>query len=58
MNVRSGGTAFSARMRSHGLPKFPDPTFSNGGVGIELDRSSGIDPSSPQFRAAQTACQE
>jgi hypothetical protein len=48
---------FSACMRSHGVPKFPDPTFSGGGIGLRIDRSSGIDPGSPQFQAAQTACQ-
>jgi hypothetical protein len=45
---------YSACMRSHGVPKFPDPTFSGGGVGLRIDR--GIDPNSPQFRSAQKAC--
>jgi hypothetical protein len=49
--------AFSRCMRSHGVPGFPDPTFSaNGGVGISFSRSSGIDPSSPAFQSAQKAC--
>jgi hypothetical protein len=48
---------FSACMRSHGVPKFPDPTFSAGGVSLRLNRRSGIDPSSSQFQAAQKACQ-
>jgi hypothetical protein len=48
---------FSACMRSHGLPKFPDPTFSGGGVTLKITSSSGIDPGSPQFQAAQKACQ-
>jgi hypothetical protein len=47
---------FSACMRSHGEPGFPDPTFNGGAVGIQLSRSSGIDPQSPAFKAAQTAC--
>jgi hypothetical protein len=49
---------FSACMRSHGVPKFPDPTFGNGGVGIKISGGSGIDPTSPQFQAAQKACQK
>jgi hypothetical protein len=46
---------FAACMRSHGLPKFPDPT-SDGGLRIE--KNSGIDPNSPQFQQAQNACKE
>jgi hypothetical protein len=48
---------FSACMRSHGVPKFPDPDFKNGGIGIHINASTGIDPRSPEFQAAQTACQ-
>ena len=40
-------------MRAHGISNFPDPTTSNGGIGISL---SGLDPNSPQFPAAQKAC--
>jgi hypothetical protein len=47
---------FSACMRAHGVPKFPDPQFGNGKIGIRIDPSSGIDPRSPQFQAAQKAC--
>ena len=46
---------YSICMRSHGVPNFPDP--GNGG-GIEISSGSGIDPSSPQFQAAQKACQK
>ena len=52
--------AFSACMRSHGLPDFPDPTFpTGGGAQLKLRASSGsdLDPQSPRFQAAQTACQ-
>jgi hypothetical protein len=31
--------------------------FSNGGTSLKIGSSSGIDPSSPQFQAAQKACQ-
>jgi hypothetical protein len=39
-------------MRSHGVPSFPDPS----GRGIHIGPGSGIDPSSPAFKAAQSAC--
>jgi hypothetical protein len=57
--MRRAALAFSACMRSHGLPDFPDPTFSNGGAGIRLRGGPGsdLDPSSPTFQAAQKACQ-
>jgi hypothetical protein len=45
---------YSACMRSHGLPSFPDPVFSGGGVQLKV---TNIDPNSPQFVAAQKACQ-
>jgi hypothetical protein len=40
-------------MRSHGVPNFPDP--SSGG-GIQINSSSGINPFSPAFKAAQSQC--
>jgi hypothetical protein len=48
---------FSACMRSHGLPNFPDPSFSGGTVQLSIKAASGIDPGSPQFQSAQKACQ-
>jgi len=54
--MQAQALAYSACMRSHGVPKFPDPSFSGGGVGLRIDRSSGIDPNSPQFQSAQKAC--
>jgi hypothetical protein len=55
--MRQQALAFSACMRSHGLPKFPDPQFGSGGrVTMRIDPSSGIDPRLPQFQAAQKAC--
>jgi hypothetical protein len=47
---------FAACMRAHGVPKFPDPDFRGGKIAIRIDASSGIDPRSPQFQAAQKAC--
>jgi hypothetical protein len=55
---RSRMAAFSACMRSHGVPKFPDPQFPGGrGISIQIGPSTGIDPQSPQFQAAKKACQ-
>jgi hypothetical protein len=48
----SAFVSFSKCMRAHGLPNFPDPT----GHGIELGASSGVNPRSPAFQAAQKAC--
>jgi len=44
---------FSACMRADGAPNFPDPT---GGGGIHISSSSGINPGSPAFQAAQSKC--
>ena len=44
--------AFAACMRSRGVPEFPDP-----GRNGHTSLGNGIDPSSPQFQAAQKACQ-
>jgi hypothetical protein len=46
---------FSECMRHHGVPNFPDPKFSSGG-GVQMSLK-GINPGSPQFQAAQKACQ-
>jgi hypothetical protein len=44
----------AACIRSHGIPTFPDPTFSGGGVHIQ---HQGLNESSPTFRAAVHACE-
>jgi hypothetical protein len=49
---------YSECMRSHGVAGFPDPDFHGGTVQIKISASSGIDPRSPQFQAAQAACQK
>jgi hypothetical protein len=50
---------FARCMRSHGVPKFPDPKFSpNGGSQLTIGKNTGVDPSSPQFQAAQKACRK
>jgi hypothetical protein len=48
---------FSQCMRSHGVPKFPDPTFEAGG-GSLLKVGKDVKPNSPAFKAAQKACQK
>jgi hypothetical protein len=47
------GVKFSACMRAHGEPNFPDPS-SQGTVQF----GSGIDPRSPRFRVALSACRK
>ncbi|MDN3352834.1 hypothetical protein [Actinomadura sp. DC4] len=44
---------FSACMRAHGLPKFPDPILEDHGVGYKGD---DINPNSPQYKTAHQAC--
>jgi hypothetical protein len=57
--ARSQALAFSACMRKHGVPDFPDPQFSGGRISIRVKGGKGSDlsPSSPVFQAAQKACQ-
>jgi hypothetical protein len=50
--------AFSACMRAHGVPNFPDPQFSGGRARLQVKRGGGLDPSSPAFQGAQKACQK
>jgi hypothetical protein len=48
---------FSRCMRSHGVPKFPDPKFqADGGTLMRIGKD--VNPNSPQFKAAQKACQK
>jgi hypothetical protein len=53
--MQEAALKLSRCMRSHGVRSFPDPSASGGGAKIE--EGSGIDPNSPQVRAAQKACQ-
>ncbi len=45
----------AACIRTHGIPNFPDPTFSGGGV--HVPKTVHVNPHSPQVRAAEEACQ-
>jgi hypothetical protein len=49
--------AFAACMRSHGVPKYPDPTFGAGGMVSQSMNQREVDPKSPTFRSAQKTCQ-
>ena len=44
---------FAKCMRAHGVPNMPDPTSQ----GLRFSPSSGINPNSPAFLAAQKRCQ-
>jgi hypothetical protein len=57
MNVGNAALAakFSSCMRKHGVTNFPDP---NGQGVIQFGSGMGIDPKSPTFQTAQTACQK
>lgn len=46
---------YSACMRAHGVPTFPDPSA---GGGFEIQGGSGINPSSPTLMAAQAKCRK
>jgi len=48
---------FTACMRNHGLPDFPEPIVNAQGIGFRLGKG-GPRPSSPVFQAAQRACQK
>ena len=52
---------FSQCMRSHGISDFPDPQSQpGGGIRISIHAGPGggnLSPQSPQFQAAQNACQ-
>ncbi len=53
----SQGVAFSACMREHGVPNFPDPKISTNGneVKVAVRVTPGIS-SNPKFNSAQKAC--
>lgn len=49
----AAGEKFSACMRQHGVPNYPDP---NGQGVITIHSGMGIDPGSPAFQSARTTC--
>jgi hypothetical protein len=54
----AGALKYAQCMRSHGILEFPDPTDDNGHVGFAFTNSRSLNPSSPQFQAAQNSCQK
>lgn len=51
----SKALAYSQCVRSHGVPNFPDPTISDGNIGLNLGNNAGVSQSALQ--AAENACQ-
>lgn len=47
---------FADCMRSNGVPEFPDPEVTGGGVKMSLPQ--GLDPDSAEFKSAQQECAE
>ncbi len=50
----TAGVKYTACMRSHGVPNFPDPD-SHGTITITV--STSLNPSSPAFQRAEADCQ-
>jgi hypothetical protein len=50
----AAGVRYTACMRSHGVPNFPDPD-AHGTITITV--SPSLDPSSPLFQRAETDCE-
>jgi hypothetical protein len=48
--------AYAECMRENGVPEFPDPV--NGQFQLRATPGSGLDPNSPEWKAAQRACQD
>ena len=53
---KGAALAYSRCMRAHGIHDFPDPN-SSGGLQIQSTPGGDLDPNSPQFTAAQKACE-
>jgi hypothetical protein len=50
--------AFTACMRRHGVPNFPDPKADSSGYHLRYGPENGIDVRSPQFKSAEQACKK
>ncbi len=59
--ILANALRFSECMRTHGITDFPDPTSSNGAIGIRISVRKGsksdLNPHSPLFQTAMAACQ-
>ena len=56
-SVQKQDLEYSQCMRSHGVTNFPDPSGNTNG-GAQSITKSGINPNSPTFQAANSACQK
>jgi hypothetical protein len=54
-SARHSELAFSRCMRAHGISDFPDPN-PQGGLELNAGSGTGLDPKSPRFKAAWSAC--
>jgi hypothetical protein len=54
-SAKNSALAYSRCMRSHGITSFPDPN-PQGGLTLNGGQGTGINPRSPQFKAANHAC--
>jgi hypothetical protein len=54
-SARHSELAYSRCMRAHGITDFPDPN-AQGGLDLNGAPGSDLNPSSPQFKAADNAC--
>lgn len=52
---REAALALARCMRGHGVPSFPDPTFSTT-PGKRVGPAAGVDPNSPAFKHAVQVC--
>jgi hypothetical protein len=54
-SAKGSPLAYSRCMRTHGISHFPDPN-AQGDLSISAGPGTGIDPNSPQYKAADQAC--
>jgi hypothetical protein len=54
--LAAAGIKFASCMRARGVPNFPDPNTAGGGVSFSFKSTSGINPASPSYEAAQNDC--
>ena len=52
-NQKAAAIASAQCMRTHGVPNFPDPTFSGGQLNANI---GGVNPESPAFKHAAAVC--
>jgi hypothetical protein len=55
-SVFARAVEFALCMRTRGEPNYPDPVSEGGSVHETIRAGSGVDPNSPQFSGARSAC--